>query len=1050
MKKLFLLVGILLALYPFCRAQNPIVRWEPTFPMPYSAPTIGKPAYYSSDTGIASPQAWSMMKYGGSTPNLYTGTVSVSIPVYTYQDEDFTFPVSLNYASNGYIPNVQAGDVGLGWTLNLGGCITRTINGIADEGVMTTTGIGGFFDLDVEDFAGRKYYTDLGVFPEMNSQNNIDYTSVPNLDNAMLVYIQSGKKIETEPDYYHFNFMGHTGSFIQTGRTVHTFETSHPHGEYSVDIDEEEGGITITTGDGYVYAFVPATEPNDAALLRPVIFSGGLTQMPTSLPMLYPEMWVLECITAPNGRSVSLTYLSEPSESLVSNMRPGGRYIRSKVVAPGSFSGQDEDDYHRIEYTNRTPQIESVQFDTGLTIRFDYKEKRQKEKCLYAVLEEGAEVPALKYSVKQLESITVETPQNSPLKTCRFYYTHSSGNPVLFLNRLDISGEGEYRMGYHGLDQEFPYHCTLNVDHWGYNCGPGVHGALNHHAFFPDRNHFDRYRNWTDIVDSFDTRQWRSPNKDYSMMGILTKLTYPTGGTTTFEYESHTYVDYLHKTNYTGGTLDLRFGGKIREAGGLRIKKITDNPLDGSTPKVRTYLYETPDGESSGNLLLHPYYLSERGILVSKGSLGGTTTNVLYLESILSTGELDGYRTDRPHIEYETVKEEYHDGSYTVYNFVNYHTCPDNFYQQRIFLEIPGLKYELTEYLQMNSSAQQFFFMPPDYYPKRRGRVSSVFFYDSDGAVSKEIIHQYDNFSCANKWIASWKPTVGGFYTHYTYFGACPLVKTTVNEYADNSQTISSETEYRYNDYGQLKEEISYRNGVKIGTKKWERVTDASQKNPNNPINFINVVHARMLDLNLSGSILREDVLDADDRVIGSRKYNYGFYPKGSVVSFGDPHLQEIMDMVATPTPPASVGEVSYSTTERYDYDSRGHVTERIDKDGVPTCYIWDKNNIVAVGVNCTWVEAHAKIDSKYPLFPLLRPSPETLWQLLQGIPNAQFTVFSHKPHVGILTMTNPRGETTYYDYTETEKLESVSKLDRTTVDANDKSRISSYEYSAE
>ena len=57
----------------------------------------------------ASPQAWAMNRYGNESIDLYTGTVGVSLPVYTYSDDDFTIPVSINYSSDGYRPNIQSG-----------------------------------------------------------------------------------------------------------------------------------------------------------------------------------------------------------------------------------------------------------------------------------------------------------------------------------------------------------------------------------------------------------------------------------------------------------------------------------------------------------------------------------------------------------------------------------------------------------------------------------------------------------------------------------------------------------------------------------------------------------------------------------------------------------------------------------------------------------------------------------------------------------------------------------------------------------------------------
>lgn len=78
-------------------------------------------------------QAWQMIKYGDMNTNLYTGTVSLSIPVYTYKDEDFEIPVSLDYSYNGLVPNQSVGMVGMGWNMTCGGVITREIRGIPDD-----------------------------------------------------------------------------------------------------------------------------------------------------------------------------------------------------------------------------------------------------------------------------------------------------------------------------------------------------------------------------------------------------------------------------------------------------------------------------------------------------------------------------------------------------------------------------------------------------------------------------------------------------------------------------------------------------------------------------------------------------------------------------------------------------------------------------------------------------------------------------------------------------------------------------------------------------
>ena len=79
-----------------------------------------------------STDAWNFIKYGEVGASLHTGTVNLSIPVYTYQDNDFSIPISLNYSSNGLVANMRAGILGPDWVLDAGGRISVEINGMFD------------------------------------------------------------------------------------------------------------------------------------------------------------------------------------------------------------------------------------------------------------------------------------------------------------------------------------------------------------------------------------------------------------------------------------------------------------------------------------------------------------------------------------------------------------------------------------------------------------------------------------------------------------------------------------------------------------------------------------------------------------------------------------------------------------------------------------------------------------------------------------------------------------------------------------------------------
>ena len=82
-----------------------------------------------------SPDVWSMIKYGNANIDYYTGTLGISIPIYTYKDNNFEIPISIDYASSGFQPGSPSGLVGQGWYLNFGGAITREVRGIPDDAI---------------------------------------------------------------------------------------------------------------------------------------------------------------------------------------------------------------------------------------------------------------------------------------------------------------------------------------------------------------------------------------------------------------------------------------------------------------------------------------------------------------------------------------------------------------------------------------------------------------------------------------------------------------------------------------------------------------------------------------------------------------------------------------------------------------------------------------------------------------------------------------------------------------------------------------------------
>lgn len=150
----------------------------------------------------------------------FTGTPAISIPIHTLREGPLQVPVSVNYHGGGIRASEAASWVGLGWSLNAGGVISRTVLGIPDESTN-----GGYLN--------NTHHDDLS-------------------DPAVLDNINAGL-VDGEPDLFTFSFPGGSGKFVinHTLNTITQFPKSDLRIEATPDVEE----FTITTPDGTRYLF---------------------------------------------------------------------------------------------------------------------------------------------------------------------------------------------------------------------------------------------------------------------------------------------------------------------------------------------------------------------------------------------------------------------------------------------------------------------------------------------------------------------------------------------------------------------------------------------------------------------------------------------------------------------------------------------------------------------------------------------------------------------------------------------------------------------------
>jgi len=82
---------------------------------------------------MPSPTAASLVRNATASPNLYTGAVNVSVPLYTLPAQGMSIPIGLVYQSNGIKVNEKNGPLGMTWSLQGGGAVARIVRGYPDE-----------------------------------------------------------------------------------------------------------------------------------------------------------------------------------------------------------------------------------------------------------------------------------------------------------------------------------------------------------------------------------------------------------------------------------------------------------------------------------------------------------------------------------------------------------------------------------------------------------------------------------------------------------------------------------------------------------------------------------------------------------------------------------------------------------------------------------------------------------------------------------------------------------------------------------------------------
>ena len=958
----------------------------------FSFLVLSPPIYAQLSLGAepqqATPQAAEMTRYGSHGFNLYTGRVTVSIPIGEYRDKDFSIPVALEYNYNGMRPNEQAAEPGLGWMLSCGGMITREVVGQADEGegamsqrsfnYYTPTGEVASKDLLPFD---RIPFDSLATYGSIVGQL---LTSADRPSNALTVaYEVNGRLYDASADIYHFRMPGHSGNFYRNDDGSFTvYDTGGAGGTYRI---EKTNGpatgtgyrsqIVITTGDGYRYVFGSLTDDDEYLDRR------WLSKEPGSDRGTIVA-WRLRSIVSPGGREAQFTYHYKNADH--------NRAVQGFAAERWRFSSDDIIDqnlYGEAVYTTYAP-LEKVTVDEEV-IRFHYSEKDSLLAGRY--LHTNGPRPLKRTEATYL----LDSIRCNGVTTWLTYAWNSSGNPYPFLSEVHTEGVGSWQMAYEGLTSGyFPMFGTVATDHWGYLNQTGQSQCDTSIIHWPAVDTL--YPNYTELevpnsLKHVDTTAVR--------LGLMSSIRYPTGGSTHFTYAANRY----------GKIVDKRYGNSfypqdITESGegpGVRVTRIENQDSDGTVTDARDFSY----GEGR---LLSPFrhLMKYEGTLYDLYSPGYTytTLTVCYATAggILRPGSVL--------LEYPAVTETRLDGSRTVRTFTSWTDRADtmtNSYtpMMRISTEIwviigyvQGISNigDVHRILEPRSSLQHFRGLPLTTEEYAAGSSSPVqtesYSYDlSEPSYRTEFINVGEAYARVRRYAGE----------------ARAHTRTTTSRYFP--YTVSSVVNYTYNDKGQVVDErTEASDGDSLRT-----VRTWPQDYPQDAV-LSAMASANFVDYPVTEVRLRRRSGSAGWDTTAATRYNYAAYTNVQNKTFyAVSSVQQRQD------------DGTWVTGDTYLHDAEGNVIQSTDADGIVTSYVWNSFYGVSIVVeNASRSQVTACL-AQSPVVDITNTAAAAA-RLRSGLPQARVSDFEYR-RVGLPTrMTDPAGHTLRYFYDDNDRLVTV------------------------
>ncbi|HEY0656582.1 MAG TPA: hypothetical protein VGD65_25790, partial [Chryseosolibacter sp.] len=600
------------------------------------------------EPAFPTPNAASLGKYGDIPVSYHTGVPEISIPIYTIQEGSLSVPISLSYHSAGIKVSETASWVGLGWSLNAGGMITRTVHGGPDEGSSL-----GRPDAN-SPFAGTGWYKDFGYPSVINTCASTPLSDgepgSPNTFSsyggcASIYYEASVGYIDTQPDLFTFNVNGQSGKFFfDSTRGIHMI----PEADFKIEpLDAGFTNWKITGSDGTKYFFGGVAKETSCS---------NSSETSAKRDVATSTSWWLYKIESVNGEDwVSYEYETETysfgnrgghtvmfRQKDYNTSAHMGDKISGEVASIGKVLSMSVVNGKRLKKITTSSGLTVVDFIPGAA-RGDLS------------FHDGtiSNVNAVNTSAKSLASIEISagalckkfvldydyflSDECSACAGADWYGTDMDKKRLRlkWVQEISCSGLTQPKHQFEYNTTLLPRRYSLGRDLWEYYNGNNGNDGL-----------LEDFSNPVISSPVWSTGDSRAVNATKARAGVLTKIIYPTGGFNEFVYGLH----------QQSGSSDL--------IGGLRVESITTNDGNGNAI-TKSFTYE--QGKLHANPAAYVIQKPNDNYLHTGAFLGENDFGV----TRSSTIDPPMYTSHGYHIGYGMVTVSQTGNGKTVYKFSN-------------------------------------------------------------------------------------------------------------------------------------------------------------------------------------------------------------------------------------------------------------------------------------------------------------------------------------------------------------------------------------------